>query len=91
MSNAKQLDWVAIRKRDARTLLVLTLMYFCIELIVNFSVYKQLSVTNDVFTAEAMELWGKVISGVGIGLLVTRYLLTHRGVLRHINIALDKV
>ena len=91
MSNAKQLDWVAIRKRDARTLLVLTLMYFCIELIVNFSVYKQLSVTNDVFTAEAMELWGKVISGVGIGLLVTRYLLTHREVLRHINIALDKV
>lgn len=91
MSNAKEVNWVEVRKRDAKTLLVLTLMYFCIELIVNFSVYKQLSVTNDVFTAEAMELWGKVISGVGIGLLATRYLLTHRPVLRHINMALDKV
>lgn len=77
-------------KQDARTLTVLTLMYFAIELLVNFSVYKQLSVTNDVFTAESMELWGKIISGLGLGLLLTRYLFSHPKVRYNINVWLQK-
>lgn len=63
-------------KKYASGLIVLTFIYFVIEIIVNFSIYKQLSGSSDVFIAESMELWGKIITGLGLGLLVTRYLLS---------------
>lgn len=61
-----------MKKADAIILFILTIFYFCIELIVNFSIYEQLSSFNDIFTAESMELWGKVISGLGLALILTR-------------------
>ena len=61
-----------MKKTDAIILFILTIFYFCIELIVNFSIYQQLSSFNDIFTAESMELWGKIISGLGLALILTR-------------------
>ena len=66
-------------KKYASGLLVLTIIYFVIEVVINFSIYEQLSIASDVFVAESMELWGKIITGLGIGLLLTRYILSKRG------------
>ena len=62
-------------KKQARNLIILTVVYFVIEIIVNFSVYRQLSISSDRFTAETMEFWGKGIAGVGLALICTRFLL----------------
>lgn len=62
-------------KKQARNLIILTAVYFVIEIIVNFSVYRQLSISSDRFTAETMEFWGKGIAGVGLALICTRFLL----------------
>ena len=59
-------------------LIVLTTIYFVIELIINTSVYGQLSGSSDMLIAEAMEFWGKIIAGLGIALIATRYQLTRR-------------
>lgn len=36
----------------------------------------QLGDFNDVLLSDAMEIWGKVIAGLGLGLLLTRYFIT---------------
>lgn len=54
-------------------LLGLTLLYFIIEITVNIMVFKQLSIKSDFFTIEAMEFWGKIITGLGAALVLVRY------------------
>ncbi|WP_339343267.1 hypothetical protein [uncultured Psychrobacter sp.] len=68
-----------------RALIVLTLIYFVIELIINASVYGQLSGSSDMLMSEVMEFWGKIIAGLGIGLLITRYQLAKRTKQNYIN------
>lgn len=68
-----------------KALIKLTLAYFVIELIVNTSVYGQLSGSSDMLMAEVMEFWGKIIAGLGMGLLITRYQLAKRLKQNHIN------
>lgn len=73
----KNIKRYVVAKKQARNLVILTSLYFIIEIIVNFSVYRQLSISSDRFTAETMEFWGKGIAGVGIGLIWTRFLLIY--------------
>lgn len=57
------------------SLVLLTFLYFIVELIVNASIFLQLSGLSDAHLSEAMELWGKIIAGFGLGLLFTRYII----------------
>lgn len=67
------------KAKYTKALIALTVMYFIIEIVVNFSIYKQLSVTSDIFIAESMELWGKIITGLGLGLIATRFAINKFG------------
>ena len=53
-------------------LIGMTVAYFLIEIIVNILVFKQLSVKSDFLTIEGMEFWGKIITGVGAALALTK-------------------
>lgn len=59
-------------------LIVLTLSYFAIELILNTTVYGMLSYSNDALVTSSMELWGKVIAGLGLALIATRVWISTR-------------
>lgn len=51
---------------------VLTLLYFAVEVFINHTLYSQLSVGSDYFTIEALEMWGKIITGFGIALVILK-------------------
>ena len=50
----------------------LTLAYFVIEILINYIVFKQMSVKSDFFAIEAMEFWGKIVTGIGAGLVLSK-------------------
>ena len=54
-------------------LLLLTAGYFILEIVINLMIFKQLSIKSDFFTIEAMEFWGKIITGLGAALMLVRY------------------
>lgn len=56
------------------SLLILTLLYFFIEVFINHILYNQLSSGSDHFTIEALELWGKIITGLGVALILLKIL-----------------
>ena len=51
---------------------VLTLLYFGVEIFINHTLYNQLSVSSDYFTIESLEMWGKIITGLGIALALLK-------------------
>ncbi|MBO6226048.1 MAG: hypothetical protein J6N72_11525 [Psychrobacter sp.] len=53
-------------------LLSLTLLYFLVEILINYILYDQLSTASDYFTIESLELWGKIITGLGISLIIVK-------------------
>ena len=71
IEHAKSSDTAVASSR--MLLLLLTAGYFIIEIIINVMVFKQLSIKSDFFTIEAMEFWGKIITGLGASLLLVRW------------------
>lgn len=59
------------------SLAILSALYFIVEIIINVSVYKQLAVSSSVVGIDVLEHWGKIITGFGAALLLTR--LAHSG------------
>lgn len=57
---------------------IFTLIYFVIEIIINYQLYKQLSFSSNFFTVSALEFWGKTIAGIGLALVLTRFYFTSR-------------
>lgn len=57
---------------NKRGLGLLTFAYFIIELLINYQIYNQLSAGSTFITIDVMEFWGKVITGLGLALLLTR-------------------
>lgn len=52
--------------------MALTICYVMIEVVLNHTLYTQLSTNSNFFTIGALELWGKIITGLGLGLVLTR-------------------
>ena len=50
----------------------LTLAYFIIEIVINYQIYNQLSVGSTFISIDVMEFWGKIITGLGMALVLTR-------------------
>ena len=73
----KKIQRYILDKKQVRSLAVLTALYFIVEIIINFSIYRQLSISNDRYTAETMEFWGKGIAGIGLALICVRFLLVY--------------
>lgn len=66
----------------------LTIAYFFIEYALNYAIYNQITLTGDYFAARSIEVWGKVIAGIGIALFCSRllclYLIQNRYHLKEI-------
>lgn len=43
-------------------------IYFIIELLINYSLYKQMSVNSNVYAIESLEMWAKIVIGFGASL-----------------------
>lgn len=48
----------------------LALAYFVAEVAINYSLYGQLSVGSNQYAIESLEMWGKIITGLGAALLI---------------------
>lgn len=64
------------------SLAILSVLYFIVEIIINVSVYRQLSVSSSAVGIDVLEYWGKIITGFGAALLLTRWLYSIRHVER---------
>lgn len=51
---------------------ILTLMYFITELIINYNIYYQLSTSSNLMAIDSLEFWGKIVTGMGMALILTR-------------------
>lgn len=51
---------------------MLTFAYFIVEVIINYNIYRQLSFSSSLMAIEALEFWGKIVTGLGLALVVTR-------------------
>lgn len=51
---------------------ILTLMYFIIEVIINYNIYYQLSTSSNLMAIDSLEFWGKIVTGMGMALVLTR-------------------
>lgn len=69
----KEKGWIAKTVGAVSALSILTVVYFIVELLINTSIVGQLGISSDALIAETMELWGKIIAGIGLALMVTRY------------------
>ncbi len=54
------------------SLLILTACYFVVEIIINYTIYTQLSVGSDQLTIEVMEVWGRAVTGIGMALILSK-------------------
>lgn len=54
-------------------------LYFIVELILNYSIYQQLAVGSTGYSISVVEYWGKIITGMGMALLLTRALFYNPG------------
>ena len=61
-------------------LLLLTLLYFLVEGFINYTLYNQLSTGSDYFTIESLELWGKIITGLGMALIIVKFISATVGI-----------
>lgn len=61
----------------------LTMIYFIIEYVLNYSIYHQITISSDYYAAHSVETWGKVIAGVGLALILSRYLCSFL----HVNLS----
>ena len=83
MASGKKTDRPVKLNTAGKSIFVLTLMYFIIELIVNVSIFSQLSSSSDFLMVKVMEFWGKIIAGLGMALIITRY---HMERLKRLNL-----
>ncbi|MED6317677.1 MAG: hypothetical protein VYA60_10650 [Pseudomonadota bacterium] len=51
---------------------LLTIAYFIAEVAINYSLYGQLAVKSNFFTVQSLEMWGKIITGIGAALLIVQ-------------------
>ena len=51
---------------------LLAIAYFMAEVGINYSLYGQLSFNSNFFTIQSLEMWGKIITGLGAALLITQ-------------------
>lgn len=58
--------------KNRKSLAILTIGYFILELLLNYQIYKQLSYSSSSVTTLILEHWGKIISGCGLALFITR-------------------
>lgn len=49
---------------------LLMVAYFVAEVGINYSLYGQLSINSNFFTIQSLEMWGKIITGLGAALLI---------------------
>lgn len=60
------------KAKCATGVFLLTMAYFVVEIILNYTLYKQLANHSDLYTIEALETWGQIITGMGAALICTR-------------------
>ena len=72
MQHSNYTDYDATKDLNKIGLGFLTLLYFILELTINFQLYKQLSFENSSVTAMVLEHWGKVTAGLGLALMFVR-------------------
>lgn len=65
--------------RNRLGLVFLTIGYFIVEFIINYTIYGQLSHSSNYFTIEAMEVWGKAVTGLGLALIITKLYFSNKG------------
>lgn len=51
---------------------MLTFGYFIIEIVINYNIYNQLSYSSSLMAIESLEFWGKIVTGIGLSLVITR-------------------
>lgn len=78
MSEWDDYDWEADYKRSKRRseawgfLWWITVAYFVVEIFINVTVFRQLSLKSDFLTIESIAFWGKIITGVSAALVFTK-------------------
>ena len=60
------------KAKCATGVFLLTMSYFVVEIILNYTLYKQLASHSNLFTIEVLEIWGQIITGMGAALICTR-------------------
>lgn len=63
---------VELTAKNAMGLLFLTLAYFTVEIIINYTIYSQLAWGSNRLTIEVMETWGRAVTGIGIALILSK-------------------
>lgn len=51
---------------------LLAMAYFVAEVAINYSLYGQLSINSNFFTIQSLEMWGKIITGLGAAMLIVQ-------------------
>ena len=68
------MNYPSQRDRDNIAVLgLLSFAYFVVELIINYSIYQQLSHYSNLMAIDALEFWGKIVTGLGMALIITRF------------------
>lgn len=63
---------------NLKVLGVLTAAYFIVEIIINHAVFRQMSYSGSFFSITSMEFWGKIVTGLGLALIISRLCATNR-------------
>lgn len=51
---------------------IIIAIYFIIELVINYALYKQMSVNSNVYAIESLEMWAKIVIGFGASLFIVQ-------------------
>lgn len=60
---------------------ILTLAYFIIEVLINYNIYYQLSASSSLMAIDSLEFWGKIVTGMGMALVLTRLTVVTPGMI----------